>query len=77
MIKNFKLREQEGLLYNRVRASIMTDAFILGQKWSDIVNKKEKLNKVSKQDIVDFSNKYFKNNYVVVYKEMGKEIVQK
>ena len=31
VIKNFKLREQEGLLYNRVRASIMTDAFILGQ----------------------------------------------
>jgi len=71
VIKNFKLREQEGLLYNRVRASIMTDAFILGQKWSDIVNTKEKLNKVSKQDIVDFANKYFKNNYVVVYKENG------
>ena len=71
VIKNFKLREQEGLLYNRVRASIMTDAFILGQKWSDVVNTKEKLNKVTKQNIIDFANKYFKNNYVVVYKENG------
>ena len=71
VIKNFKLREQEGLLYNRVRASIMTDAFILGQKWSDIVNIKEKLNKVTKENIIDFANKYFKNNYVVVYKENG------
>ena len=71
VIKNFKLREQEGLLYNRVRASIMTDAFILGQKWSDVVNTKEKLNKVTKQNIIDFANKYFRNNYVVVYKENG------
>ena len=71
VIKNFKLREQEGLLYNRVRASIMTDAFILGQKWSDVVNTKEKLNKVTKQDIIDFANKYFRNNYVVVYKKNG------
>ncbi len=71
VIKNFKLREQEGLLYNRVRASLMTNAFILGQQWSDVVNMKEKLNKVSKQNIVDFANKYFKDNYVVVYKENG------
>ena len=71
VIKNFKLREQEGLLYNRVRASIMTDAFILGKEWSDVVNTNERLNKVTKQDIIDFANKYFKNNYVVVYKENG------
>ena len=71
VIKNFKLREQEGLLYNRVRTSIMTDAFILGKEWSDVVNTNEKLNKVTKQDIIDFANKYFKNNYVVVYKENG------
>lgn len=71
VIKNFKLREQEGLLYNRVRAGIMTNAFILGQQWSNVVNMKEKLNEVSKQDIIDFANKYFKNNYVVVYKENG------
>ena len=71
VIKNFKLREQEGLLYNRVRASIMTDAFILGKEWSDVVNTNERLNKVTKQDVIDFANKYFKNNYVVVYKENG------
>ena len=71
VIKNFKLREQEGLLYNRVRASIMTDAFILGKEWSDVVNTNERLNKVTKQNVIDFANKYFKNNYVVVYKENG------
>lgn len=71
VIKNFKLREQEGLLYNRMRTSMMTNAFILGQQWSDVVNIKEKLNKVSKDDMINFANKYFKNNYVVVYKENG------
>ena len=44
----------------------MTDAY----SWSkmvDVVNTKEKLNKVTKQDIIDFANKYFRNNYVVIY----------
>ena len=35
------------------------------------MNTNEKLNKVTKQDIIDFANKYFRNNYVVVYKENG------
>jgi len=71
VIKNFKLREQEGLLYNRMRTSMMTNAFILGQPWSEVVNTNKKLDRVTKKDIIKFANKYFKNNYVVVYKENG------
>ncbi|MGB0886861.1 MAG: M16 family metallopeptidase [Vicingaceae bacterium] len=71
VIKDFKLSEQQRNLYNSARAGKMTNAFIMGQNWSDVVNKNNKLSKVTKADIVAFANKYFKDNYVVVYKETG------
>lgn len=70
-IKNFKLDDQQSKLYNSYRAYKMTDAFILGKNWSDVVNENNKLSKVTKQQIVDFANKYLKNNYAVVYKKHG------
>jgi predicted Zn-dependent peptidase len=71
VIKNFKLDDQQRNEYNWYRASKMTDAFILDQDWSTVVNENDKLSKLTKKDIVDFTNKYFSNNYIVVYKETG------
>ena len=71
VIKNFKLDDQKSNVYNSVRASKMTNAFIMGQDWKEVVEENDKLSKVTKQQIVDFANKYFKDNYVVVYKETG------
>jgi len=71
VIKNFKLDDQQRNEYNWYRASKMTDAFIKEQDWATIVNKNEKLSKLTKKDIVDFANKYFGNNYVVVNKRHG------
>tara|TARA_R110000782_G_scaffold236819_1_gene322914 strand:- start:4174 stop:7098 length:2925 start_codon:yes stop_codon:yes gene_type:complete len=70
-IKNFKLQDQQRNLYNNYRAYKMTNAFILEQNWADVVKENDKMSKVTKQQIVDFANKYFKNNYVVVYKKHG------
>ena len=71
VIKNFKLDDQQRNEYNWYRASKMTDAFIMGQSWETIVYKNDQLSKLTKKDIVAFANNYFKNNYVVVYKETG------
>ena len=71
VIKNFKLRDQRHNLYNYIRTHKMTDAFILGLDWTEVVHQNDKLNKVTKQDIIDFANTYLKENYVVVYKETG------
>lgn len=70
-IKNFKLNDQQQNLYNSVRAGKMTNAFILGKNWEDVVNENKKLETITKQQLVDFANKYLKNDYVVVYKETG------
>ncbi len=70
-IKNFKLNDQQSNLYNNYRAYKMTNAFILEENWADVVKENDKLSKVSKQQIVDFANKYLNNDYVVVYKKHG------
>ena len=71
VIKNFKLSDIEGNEYNRTRAYKMTDAFIMDQDWSVIVNKNDKLSVLTKRDIIDFANKYFGENYIVVNKFTG------
>lgn len=72
VIKNLKLQDAQYSEYNWYRASQMTDAFILGKNWADVVNSNEKLSKVTKKDIVEFANKYFKEGYIVVNKKTGK-----
>jgi len=71
IIKDFKLSEQQRNQYNGSRAYMMTNAFIMGLDWKDVVNHNDKLSTVTKKDIIAFANKYFKENYVVVYKKTG------
>ena len=71
VIKNFKLNDLRSNEYNDSRASKMTDAFIMKQDWSVIVNENDKLSTLTKQDVIDFANKYFGNNYIVVNKLTG------
>lgn len=72
VIKNFKLGDQLSNVSNKSRAGKMTDAFIKDQKWENIVKSNDKLSTITKQQIVDFANKYLNDNYVVVYKKTGK-----
>ncbi|MCO5269839.1 MAG: insulinase family protein [Brumimicrobium sp.] len=55
------------------RAYQLMDNFVLGTDWLDRINMIERLSKISKQDIVDFANRYFKENYVVIYKRKGED----
>ena len=71
VVKNFKLDDLNSNEYNSSRTYKMTDAFILDQDWEKVVNKYQRMNDVTKQDIIDFSNKYFSNNYIVVNKLTG------
>jgi predicted Zn-dependent peptidase len=47
------------------------NAFIQQQEWSDILTFADEVEKVNKQQIVDYANKFFADNYVVVYKRKG------
>ncbi len=58
---------------NNSRCFAMVDAFIMNNPWSEEVKRIDNLESITKQDIVDFANKYYSNNYVVVYKRTGED----
>lgn len=71
-INNMKLSIMKRAESNNSRASQMAYAFVEHQDWSDVCKEIDEYSKVTKQDIVDFANRIFKdNNYVVVYKRQG------
>ena len=55
------------------RAVTLMDAFTGEENWLHDVAYTERLSKLTKKDIVDFANKYFGENYVVVFKRKGED----
>jgi len=55
------------------RASVLMDAFTSELDWKNEVAYVDNISKVTKTDLKDFANKYFNNNYVVIYKRKGED----
>ena len=70
-INNMKMREMRQLESNSSRAMMMANAFMNNIPWKQAVAELDEMSKITKQDIVNFANRHFKNNYVVVYKRQG------
>ena len=70
IVDNYTVDQYKSIRDNRNRAMDMMQAFNYHENWADVVNSIEKLSKVSKQDIVDFANKYL-NHYAIIYKLEG------
>ncbi len=56
---------------NGMRASAMTDAFILKKNWKDVVDLYDRMGRITKQQVIDFAKKNLGTNYVCVYKRTG------
>lgn len=54
-------------------ASAYYNAFIHHEDWAQEVAFLDDLKKISKQELVDFANNFYKDNYVVVYKRQGED----
>ncbi|MDR1877034.1 MAG: insulinase family protein [Flavobacteriaceae bacterium] len=52
-------------------ATQMYNAFIRKQSWQSVLNEAVELDKITKEDVVRFANEFYRDNYVVVYKEKG------
>lgn len=52
-------------------ANQYVNAFVHFQNWEDKVKQIENIRNVSKQELVDFANTFYKDNYVTVYKRQG------
>ena len=71
VVNNFKLNQYYQQESSSYVAYMMLNSFVNRIDWKDQVNRIEEQSKIKKQDVIDFCNKYFKNNYAVVYKREG------
>lgn len=77
VVNNMKLAYYKSLQSNEDRADMFVDAFINGKKWEDVVARLDRISKMTKQQIVDFANRHFGDNYVCVFKEQGNDTTLK
>lgn len=77
VINNMKLNYYKSLQSNESRADMFVDAFINGKKWEDVTKTMDRISGMTKQQIVEFANKYFNDNYVCVYKKTGNDATLK
>lgn len=77
VINNLKLNYFKSLDNNRSRVNLMVDAFINGADWDDVVGSLERMSKMTKKQIIEFTQRHFKDNYVCVYKRQGVDSTQK
>ena len=68
IVNDFKKSEKSGLEDNYRRVSALRSAFIADQDWSYAVRSIERMEKLTKDDVVAVANKYFGDNYVVGYR---------
>ena len=77
IINNKKRRHYQLLESNRGRADAFVDAFINEVDWKQKVGKIDRISKITKQEIIDFANKFFTDGYVTVFKKQGIDSTQK
>jgi len=71
IIANFRLNMIYRLQSNYGRADLFVSSFINDVPWEVVCKRIERQAKLTSKDIIDYANKYFGNNYVVIYKEKG------
>ena len=71
IINNYKLRYYTRMEYNAARANQFVEAFITEKPWEQQVGYIDRISNITKEQIVEFANKHFQDNYIVVYKRYG------
>jgi predicted Zn-dependent peptidase len=73
---NEKLNMQQSLEENWYRVGELVDGYIKhkGKEWNQDVSFIEDINRITKKELVDFANQFFKDdNFVIVYKRKGED----
>ena len=77
IINNKKRNHYELLEHNDGRADMFVDAFINEIDWQQEVGRIDRISKITKQELVDFVNRFFTEGYVTVFKKQGIDPNQK
>ena len=73
VVNDLKLSQTKQYENSTALASAYYNAFIHHEDWASKVKFLNDLKKVTKQELVDFANKFYQNNYVVTYKRQGED----
>ncbi|WP_312511834.1 M16 family metallopeptidase [Chryseobacterium culicis] len=71
IINDFKLQRMKSLETTEGLATNLYDTYIKGRTWEQELNEMDEYAAFTKEDIVNFANDFFKENYVIVDKEKG------
>lgn len=71
IVNDYKKSQMLEMESNKARATAFVSAFVADIPWEEAVSEIAELEKITKQEVIDFANKHYKDNYVVVYKRTG------
>lgn len=72
-INDLKIEQLKMYESNRGRVEAYVDAFVWGMEWKEYVQQTERLEKITKADLVAFAKEHYGSNYVAIFKEHGTE----
>ncbi len=70
-INDLKIEQLKLYETNHGRVEAYVDSFIWGMPWEAYTAQIERLQKITKADLVAFARKHYSNNYVAIFKEHG------
>lgn len=73
VVNDLKLSQTRQYENNSALADMYVNAFIKGEDWNDKIQFLDDLKKITKQELVDFANSFYKDNYVITYKRQGED----
>ena len=73
VVNDLKLSQTRQYENNSALADTYVNAFIYKQNWTDRVQFLDDLKKITKEQLVDFANNFYQDNYVVTYKRKGED----
>lgn len=73
VINDYKISRMRQYESNSARADAFVDAFISRMPWSEYIAAIDRIEKISKEDLVNFANAKFQDNYAVIYKRTGQD----
>lgn len=73
VVNDLKLRQTEEYENSTSLADMYVEAFVHHVDWINKVKFLEDLKKITKQELIDFANTFYKDNYVITYKRKGED----
>ncbi len=68
IVNDFLKNEKASLEFNTARVAMMRQSFIEGADWDYHIAEIDRMEQLTKQDVVNVANKYFGDDYVSVYR---------